>query len=408
MKINAQGKTITTGDEVIISEYLGGVSATTVMQVPEDSEAHVLPNVALKRRIRFNPMTEKFEGHNGTEWTALGFDQQLKDAIDFLNAGFLNKADLVDGKIPLSQINDALVGAVNYQGTYDAATNNPALPAASVNKGKYWVVNVEGAQQGNNFKIGDWVISNGTAWGRVPKATDVDSTPTAGSNNAVSSGGVADALALKANTIEVNSKLADKVSAIELHDGLILKADLAEVNTKFAVKANIADVNAGLALKADLTDVNTKLADKVSAIELHDGLILKADLAEVNTKFAVKANITDLNAGLALKADTSDVNLKLAEKVSATELHNGLVLKADLTDVNAKFTESTTIINAGLALKADVTDLNLKASKIELSSGLAEKVGMVDLNAGLALKADTIDVNLKLAEKIGATELHEG
>ena len=74
------------------------------------------------------------------------------------------------GKVPLTQINDALIGAVKYQGTYNAQSNTPALPDATSSKGWYYIVNVDGIQNSIDFGVNDWVISNGIAWGRV-KAT---------------------------------------------------------------------------------------------------------------------------------------------------------------------------------------------------------------------------------------------
>ncbi|WP_052496490.1 hypothetical protein [Pedobacter lusitanus] len=80
------------------------------------------------------------------------------------------------GKVPLSQINASLIGAVNYQGTYDAGTNTPALPAAaSGNKGWYYVVSAPGTQVGLTLSINDWVISNGSTWGKVDNNNIVSS-----------------------------------------------------------------------------------------------------------------------------------------------------------------------------------------------------------------------------------------
>lgn len=80
------------------------------------------------------------------------------------------------GKVPLSQINDALLGAVIYQGTYNASTNTPALPtAASGNKGWYYVVSTAGIQQSLTLNPGDWVISNGSTWGKVDNNNAVTS-----------------------------------------------------------------------------------------------------------------------------------------------------------------------------------------------------------------------------------------
>jgi hypothetical protein len=80
------------------------------------------------------------------------------------------------GKVPLTQINDALLGAVNYRGTYNAATNSPALPTVGTsNKGYYWIVSTAGTQFGLEFRVGDWIISNGSSYGKVASSSDVES-----------------------------------------------------------------------------------------------------------------------------------------------------------------------------------------------------------------------------------------
>lgn len=81
----AQGKVVKTGDELIVTEYRGGIAASAVMQLPKDSLEHALPGVPLESRIRFNPATKKFEGHNGVAWGPLGGEsnQTLQEVIDY-------------------------------------------------------------------------------------------------------------------------------------------------------------------------------------------------------------------------------------------------------------------------------------------------------------------------------------
>jgi hypothetical protein len=82
-----------------------------------------------------------------------------------------------NGKVPLVQINDALIGNVNFQGLWNASTNTPTLanPPASGTKGYYYIVSTAGTFASITFEVGDWIISNGTAWGKVDNTDAVSS-----------------------------------------------------------------------------------------------------------------------------------------------------------------------------------------------------------------------------------------
>jgi hypothetical protein len=82
-----------------------------------------------------------------------------------------------NGKVPLTQINDALIGNVNYQGLWNASTNTPTLanPPSSGTKGYYYIVSTAGTFAGISFEVGDWIISNGSAWQKVDNTDAVSS-----------------------------------------------------------------------------------------------------------------------------------------------------------------------------------------------------------------------------------------
>lgn len=64
----------------------------------------------------------------------------------------------------------AAVGAVVYQGTWDASTNTPALASNVGTKGNYYVVSVAGNTDLNgitDWVAGDWAIFNGSVWEKV-------------------------------------------------------------------------------------------------------------------------------------------------------------------------------------------------------------------------------------------------
>lgn len=88
-------------------------------------------------------------------------------------------ASLVGGKVPTSQLPSAILGALSYQGTWNASTNSPAVPAAAIdNKGWYYVVSIAGTTSIggiNDWQIGDWLVSNGVSWGKVDNSDKVSS-----------------------------------------------------------------------------------------------------------------------------------------------------------------------------------------------------------------------------------------
>lgn len=83
-----------------------------------------------------------------------------------------------DKKVPTDYLPAAVLGAVAYQGTWDANANTPALASSTGTKGHYYRVSVAGSTSLNgitDWKIGDWAIFNGTAWEKVDNTDQVTS-----------------------------------------------------------------------------------------------------------------------------------------------------------------------------------------------------------------------------------------
>jgi hypothetical protein len=108
-----------------------------------------------------------------TDITGLG-TASTKDAGVALGVATLDSA----GKVPITQIPDAVIGALNYQGTWNATTNTPTLTSSVGTKGYYYVVSVAGATNLNgvtDWQIGDWAVYNGTAWQKIDNTDSVTS-----------------------------------------------------------------------------------------------------------------------------------------------------------------------------------------------------------------------------------------
>jgi hypothetical protein len=82
------------------------------------------------------------------------------------------------GTVPVSQLPAAVLGALSYQGTWNASTNTPTLTSSVGTKGYYYVVNVAGSTNLNgitDWLVGDWAVYNGTAWQKIDNTDAVTS-----------------------------------------------------------------------------------------------------------------------------------------------------------------------------------------------------------------------------------------
>lgn len=73
------------------------------------------------------------------------------------------------------QVN-ALVGGLQYQGTWNASTNSPTITSSVGTKGYFYIVNVAGTTNINgitDWQIGDWILFDGTVWQKVDNTESV-------------------------------------------------------------------------------------------------------------------------------------------------------------------------------------------------------------------------------------------
>jgi len=103
-----------------------------------------------------------------------------------------------DNKVSTAHLPDAVLGALKYQGTWNASTNTPAIPAADANsKGHYYIVTTPGGTDIDgltDWLLGDWIVSNGASWDQVDNTDAVVSV--AGLLGSISAASLKLALAL--------------------------------------------------------------------------------------------------------------------------------------------------------------------------------------------------------------------
>ena len=118
-----------------------------------------------------------FESQVSALATAIG--TTVKGKISSTEKGAVNGVATLDGagKLTASQLPASAIGGMIYQGIWNASTNSPAIPASAVgNKGHYYKVSVAGSttiDTINDWKVGDWIVSNGSVWDKIDNTDQV-------------------------------------------------------------------------------------------------------------------------------------------------------------------------------------------------------------------------------------------
>jgi hypothetical protein len=150
----------------------GGAGSGSLSAVPQISQVLAAGGT--------NVSSVEFEYLDGV---TSSIQSQLNDTEKSANKGVANGYCELDsnGLIPIARAPASLLGAVRYEGTWNATTDTPTLgTASSTNKGYYYIVSVAGGV----YNAGDWVISSGTAWDKVDN-TDAVTTVAGRTGNVV-------------------------------------------------------------------------------------------------------------------------------------------------------------------------------------------------------------------------------
>ena len=112
------------------------------------------------------------------------------------------------GKVPVAQLPASVVGALAFQGTWNASTNTPALASGVGTNGFFYKVSVAGTTpiDGHaNWHVGDWIVFDATAWDQIDNFEAV--TSVAGRMGAIvlTAADVSGALAVASNLSDVGN-----------------------------------------------------------------------------------------------------------------------------------------------------------------------------------------------------------
>jgi hypothetical protein len=121
----------------------------------------------------------------------------LAERIKVITNGGGTSQTVLDALAGLQAQIDAF-GSVNYQGTWNAATNTPTITSSVGTNGYYYVVSVAGSTNINGIStwaVGDWIIFNGSVWQKIAQGNTGNFTDLSASGTVTLSGGTANAVA---------------------------------------------------------------------------------------------------------------------------------------------------------------------------------------------------------------------
>jgi len=230
----------------------------------------------------------------------------------------------------------AAVGAVVYQGTWDASTNTPTLTSSVGTKGDYYVVSVAGNTNLNgitDWVAGDWAIFNGSVWEKVDNTEAV-----------ISVNGQTGAVTLTAADVGAAANTVEIIAGVGLDGGGNLAAnvtiDLANTAVSpdtYGDAANVAQftvdaqgrltsaANVAISIStANVTGLGTMASQNANAVAITGGDVAVTNVSASNV--TVTANLY-ANLATANTAAMPDPSLPLNPEGYVSVVINGATKK---------------------------------------------------------------------------------
>jgi len=183
------------------SNVLRYYTGTSWLSQVDESSSQVLTNKTIDADLNAvsNIDDNDIKAAAGIDATKIGGGGVTSSEFDFLSGVTSDVQTQVDAKIPLTQksaangvasldasgkvptaeLPDSVLGALQFQGTWDATTNTPTLSSGSGTEGYYYIVSVAGTVLLNgisDWEIGDWVVAADLGvWNKIDNSDKVSS-----------------------------------------------------------------------------------------------------------------------------------------------------------------------------------------------------------------------------------------
>lgn len=208
-----------------------------------------------------------------------------------------------------------MAGGVVYEGLWNASTNTPTITSSVGVKGYYYVVSVAGSTNINgitDWKIGDWIIFNGSTWDKVDNTDAVSSVN--GFTGAVSltTANISEVTNLYYTDVRARAAISTTVTGLTYNNttgvlsittGYVIPTTIEETNWNSAYTNMISSLtvlgNSGAATKiAGVLNIPTYTFDGLSPMTTAGDLIYGGALG-AGTRLGIGGANTVLHGGVA-------------------------------------------------------------------------------------------------------------
>jgi len=305
------------------------------------------------------------------------------------------------GKVPVSQLT---VGALYYQGTWNASTNTPALASGVGTTGYFYIVNVAGTTSidgTSNWALKDWIIFDGTTWDKVDNNNAV--TSVAGRLGAVVLGASDIVSGTFANALISQSNVTQYVGALNIQSLLnaptgtvVGTSDAQTLTNKTLTTPTISSIlNGGTLTLPTSTDtlVGRATTDTLTNKSLVNTTCFHVDGTDATKRF-----------GFNSASATTGTTLTLVSITTA----NRSITFPDVTDTVVTLAATQTLSNKTLASPAISSISNIGTLTLPASTDTLVGRATTDIltnktfNTASCLLADGTDATKKIQFNLGS------
>jgi hypothetical protein len=284
-----------------------------------------------------------------------------------------------NGTLASQYIPSSILGAVSYQGTWNASTNTPQIlsgSASSENKGYYYVVAVAGTTTvdgTSQWNVGDWIISDGTEWGRLQVSQTISTVN--GLTGAVvisaSDNNDASGISLISNSGASNGQI--KLKTIVAGSGVTLSSDTngnLEIAAAYALPQATTTSLGGVIVGSGLTVSSGTISVNVNSLVSSGAGITVSNSGVISSDIVTVAGVSPVSGNVPLTVG----NITGAAPLASPILTGTPTAPTATAGTNNTQIATTAFVQAAVTSSAGVASFNGRSGAVTLA--LADVTGV--------------------------------